>query len=299
MLFKRITAAVFALSLGMAVSVTASAERDLEPTDQVHKFDIGSDAVGGSGIETDEETGSGRNWIKVIQPYNTLQLFKDVPDQDVSAIAVTFEISEWSGKEFNVGWGALLTYYDESGNWYGFEDFKGISDYVINSNGEYTVVCDLGKLCLREEQPYGLAMMQALEMVIDGVDEGDPTTIEVKSARVYFAGEPVESAVMPDGTEIPIETAAILTGEEDETSSADESADSAEAESSAADVSSEAAGSEGSDVSAASSAAESTASAAKDEDKDEGSSLNFGAITAVCGAVIVAVAAVIVLRKKK
>ncbi len=296
---KRITAAAAALVIGSTMTIQASAMTELDPTDVPHKFDIGSMDAGGSGVEADEETGIGRNWIKVIQPFNEAMLFYDTAEPDIAAVAVTFEISNWSGKDYDIGWGALLTYYDGSGNWYGYDDFKGNSDYTITGDGEYTLVCDLGKFCIAQDQPYGLAMLQALEMVINDVEEGDPTTIEVKSARIYMAGEPVESAVLPDGTEIPIETAAILTGDEEET------------EGSAAESAAEEAGEDtGTEEAPADSAAEEKETAAettaavkedkdsKDEDSGEGTSkgIIFGAIAAAAAAVIAVIA---VLKSKK
>ena len=295
---KRLTAALFSVMVGFSMSVHASAMTELEPTEVEHKFDLGSIEVGGSGVEVDEETGRGQNWIKVIQPFNEAHLFWELADPDEEAVAVTFEISNWSGKEFPVSWGALLTYYDGSGNWYGFNDFKDISGYTINGDGEYTLVCDLGSLCLREDQPYGLAMLQALEMVIDGVEEGDPTTIEVKSARVYFAGEEIEDAVLPDGTAIPIETPALIVedGEEGSEESAAEASDSEEAQPET--------GTEETTAASVEEPAVDETAAAKDDTsyKDEDVKKNSSALPiALCSAGAVAVIAIIAaaFRKKK
>ncbi|MGN0633725.1 MAG: hypothetical protein ACI4JW_07625 [Oscillospiraceae bacterium] len=295
---KKLSSAFLAVMLGMSLSVHASAMTELESTDVPHKFDLGTMEVGGSGVEVDEETGRGQNWVKVIQPFNEAHLFTELPDPDIAAVAVTFEISNWSGTEFPVGWGALLTYFDGSGNWYGFNDFKGISDYTINGDGEYTLVCDLGTICINEGQPYGLAMLQALEMVIDGVDEGDPTTIEVKSARVYYAGEEIEDAVLPDGTTIPIETAAlILEGEEpaesetDSAESASEDATSSTAEESVTEET-EAEVSEAAEKS-------SSASDSKKDKEEESSSPVLPIVLISCGAVLVVAVVALVVRKRK
>ena len=230
MIIKKSTAAAAAILMAAMLTVPASAMTELEPTDVAHKFDLGSDANGGSGVEDEN-----RNWIKVIQPYNAAKLFNEVYDPDAIAVAVTFEISEWSGVEFNIGWGGLLTFYSGDGNWFGYEDFQGISDYVINSEGEYTVVCDLDKL-VKAQGEEGLEELLALEMVIDGVEEGDPTNIEVKSARVYFVGDEVESPVLPASgvSSDPSSKAA----EDESSNAAEESSKAAEESSAKADESS-------------------------------------------------------------
>lgn len=230
MIIKKATAAAAAILMAAMLTVPASAMTELEPTDVAHKFDLGSDANGGSGVEDEN-----RNWIKVIQPYNAAKLFNEVYDPDAIAVAVTFEISEWSGVEFNVGWGGLLTFYSGDGNWFGYEDFQGISDYVINSEGEYTVVCDLDKL-VKAQGEEGLEELLALEMVIDGVEEGDPTNIEVKSARVYFVGDEVESPVLP-AAEVSSDSSS-KAAEEESSNAAEESSKAAEESSAKADDSS-------------------------------------------------------------
>ena len=230
MIIKKATAAAAAILMAAMLTVPASAMTELEPTDVAHKFDLGSDANGGSGVEDEN-----RNWIKVIQPYNAAKLFNEVYDPDAIAVAVTFEISEWSGVEFNIGWGGLLTFYSGDGNWFGYEDFQGISDYVINSEGEYTVVCDLDKL-VKAQGEEGLEELLALEMVIDGVEEGDPTNIEVKSARVYFVGDEVESPVLP-AAEVSSDSSS-KAAEEESSNAAEESSKAAEESSAKADDSS-------------------------------------------------------------
>ena len=293
MKLKRIAAAFASAVLSACMVIQAGAENELALKGIVNKFDLGSDAVGGSGVEEDDDTS--RNWVKVIQPFNEFGLFTEPEEPDIAAVAVTFEISDWSGKEFNVGWGGLITFFDGSGNWFGYDDFKGISDYVINSEGEYTVVCDLGALCIKNGQPDGIDYLQALEMVIDGVEAGDPTVIEVKSARVYFAGEAVESAKLPDGTEIPIETAALNIEEEssaDQSSEAESQTSESTAESAAEEISSQ---EDSSSVSDTSSTAQ--AETESDEEKsDNGNMLLFGGIAA---AVVVILAIVIIIRRKK
>ena len=286
---KRLLAAVMTSVLAFGTALHASAVTELEMSDAVHKFDLGSMEVGGSGVEKDDESGRGQNWIKVIQPFNEANLTEEFADPDVAAVAVTFEISNWSGKEFNVGWGALITYYDESGNWYSFDDFKGISDYVINAEGEYTCVCDLGSLCIKENQPYGISYLQALEMVIDGVDEGDKTNIEVKGVRAYYNGEAIEDAVMPDGTRIPIETAALIVeGDEsaaDTSSDTQSQQDSSTAESSSAENSSS--------VSDSSKAADDSSK----KESESSTSITI-ALIAAGAAVLIAVFAAITKKKK-
>ena len=299
MTIKRIISSAVAAMIGLLMTLEASAMTELTPTDAVHKFDIGSDENGGSGVEEDADTERGQNWIKVIQPFNEVNLFEDTGEPDIAAVAVTFEISNWSGKEFNVGWGALITWYDDSGNWFGFSDFKGTSDYVINGDGEYTLVCDLGKFCLAQEQPYGINILQALEMVIDGVDEGDPTVIEVKSVRQYYNGEAVESAKLPDGTEIPIETAALILDDSsiDDTASGidSESSDDTSTVESTADTSSEAASS----IADNNSAVKTESTVSDNSSKDDESSSNallFGGIGA--GAVLLIIIIAVIIKKK-
>ena len=190
---KRITAAAAAMALVTAFAFPVNAYEELTQTENANKFDIGSDEVGGSGVE------DSKCWIKVVQSSNNdLKLFDDVgPDVNVSALAVTIEISEWSGTDFSVSWGANIDFIGDSATtWCGTDKFNGISQYTISSEGEYTLVCDLSELCdsLGKE---GIANMQTCEMVIGDVEEGDSTVIEVKSARIYVDGEQPEEAVIP------------------------------------------------------------------------------------------------------
>ncbi|WP_156947492.1 hypothetical protein [Ruminococcus sp. NK3A76] len=197
----------------------------------------------------------------------------------------------------NVGWGALITYYDESGNWYGFDDFKGISDYVINAEGEYTCVCDLGSLCIKENQPYGISYLQALEMVIDGVDEGDKTNIEVKGVRAYYNGEAIEDAVMPDGTKIPIATAALIV-EGDESSDDASSLDSSQQDSRTAESTTESSAPDSLSAADNSSVAESSKTDGSSKKESDSSSSMPAILTAAGAAVFVAIIAVIIKKKK-
>ena len=296
MTIRNITAAALATFLGLSMTIQANAMTDLTPTASVHKFDLGSEEVGGSGVEIDKDTGKSQNWVKVIQPFNELQLFEDTGDPDIAAVAVTFEVSDWSGKEFNIGWGALITWYDESGNWYGFEDFKGTSDYVINSNGEYTVVCDLGKFSLAHEQTYGINMLQALEMVVDGVEEGDKTVIEVKSARQYYNGEAIENAKLPDGTEIPIETAA-LTLDDESTADASSESDSSIATDSSAETADSSSQVESKADSSSASKADSSVSDSSKSDEDK-SNMSIFIIISIGAVILITVVITIASRKK-
>ena len=198
----------------------------------------------------------------------------------------------------NVGWGALITYYDESGNWYGFDDFKGISDYVINAEGKYTCVCDLGSLCIKENQPYGISYLQALEMVIDGVDEGDKTNIEVKGVRAYYNGEAIEDAVMPDGTKIPIATAALIV-EGDESSDDASSLDSSQQDSSTAESTTESSAPDSSSAADNSSVSDSSKAADDSSKKESESSTSITiAMIAAGAAVLIAIFAAITKKKK-
>lgn len=112
MKIMKISAVICALTAATAMTISASAAKDLTPTDTAHKFDLGSDDVGGSGVEPDGSE-SGQNWIKVVQSSNPgLKLFDDVgPEVNVTALAVTFEIPEWSGTEFSVSWGANIDFF--------------------------------------------------------------------------------------------------------------------------------------------------------------------------------------------
>lgn len=181
---KAKTTLSFVLSLALLSTggIIASADTELTLSGNVNKFDIGSEEVGGSGVE------DGSCWIKVVQSSNPkLKLFEDVgPDVNVTALTVTFEISEWSGTEFPVTWGANIDFIgDDTTTWCGTSAFEGISDYTINGNGEYTFVCDLAALCDSMGKE-GIAHMQTCEMVIKNVEENDPTVIEVKSASIAF-----------------------------------------------------------------------------------------------------------------
>lgn len=101
------------------------------------------------------------------------------------------------GSEFSVTWGANIDFFNDSAaTWCGTSAFAGISEYTISGNGEYTLVCDLAALCSSMGKD-GISHLQTCEMVIGGVEEDDPTVIEVKSARIYVDGETPEAAVLP------------------------------------------------------------------------------------------------------
>lgn len=172
----------------MTISASADTlEQNLTPTNAVHKFDLGSKDVGGSGVEP-EGSDDGKNWIKVVQSSNAdLKLFEDIgPDVNVTALEVTFEISEWSGTEYSVSWGANIDFFnDASTTWCGTDAFSGISEYTITGDGEYTVTCDLAALVAAQGKE-GISHLQTCEMVIDHVADGDTTQIEVKSAKIYI-----------------------------------------------------------------------------------------------------------------
>jgi hypothetical protein len=194
----KICSAVVAVTVAVGMTIQASAAQELSATDAVHKFDLGTDSVGGSGVEADEGT-VGSNWVKVVQSSNPqLKLFEDVgTDVNVTALAVTFEISDWSGIEFPVSWGANIDFINDSNTtWCGTSAFSGISEYTISGDGEYTLVCDLAAMTQAQGKE-GIAHMQTCEMVIGDVPEGDTTQIEVKSARIYTDGETAENAVLP------------------------------------------------------------------------------------------------------
>lgn len=199
--FTKISAVICALTAASAMTISASAAQDLTPTDTAHKFDLGSSAVGGSGIEP-EGSESGQNWVKVVQSSNPdLKLFEDIgPEVNVTALAVTFEISEWSGTEFSVSWGANIDFFnDASTTWCGTDAFSGISEYNIAGNGEYTLVCDLAAMTSAQGKE-GISHLQTCEMVIGNVADGDTTQIEIKSARIYVDGETPEASVIPENS---------------------------------------------------------------------------------------------------
>ncbi len=158
----------------------------LTPTDNVRKFDLGSDEVGGTGVEGTS------NWIKIVQNSNKKKLFEDVPKgTDVAAIQVTFEISNWSGVEFPVTWGCNLNFLGEGrSTWCGTGMYEGISTYVIDREGEFTVTCDFAALC-KANGKAGIEWLQTCEMVIGNLTEGDKTMIEIKEAVMYLPGETV------------------------------------------------------------------------------------------------------------
>lgn len=158
----------------------------LTPADSVHRFDLGSMEQGGSGVE------GTKNWIKIVQNSNNLRLFENVEQgTDVAALQVRFEISNWSGIEFPITWGANLNFTGEkSSTWCGTSAFEGISSYLIDREGEYTVTCDLAALC-REKGKEGISWLQTCEMVIDNLTEGDKTVINVIEAVIYQPGEKV------------------------------------------------------------------------------------------------------------
>lgn len=164
----------------------AAEGQKLTPTDNVRKFDLGSDEVGGTGVEGTS------NWIKIVQNSNKKKLFEDVPKgTDVAAIQVTFEISNWSGTEFPVTWGCNLNFLgDGRSTWCGTAMFEGISTYVIDREGEFTVTCDFAALC-KANGKEGIEWLQTCEMVIGNLTEGDKTVIEIKDAVMYLPGEAV------------------------------------------------------------------------------------------------------------
>ncbi len=199
MKLKRIVSLICAVSMVLSMvlspigTLTVKAEGSrLLPTDSVRKFDLGSEDVGGSGVEGTS------NWIKIIQNSNKLKLFDDVPKgTDVAAVQVTFEISQWSGIEFPITWGCNINFKGDAGStWCGTADFTEISSYVINREGEYTVTCDLAKLCDIKGKE-GVDWLQTCEMVIGNLTEGDATVIEIKEAYIYLPGETVPADNAP------------------------------------------------------------------------------------------------------
>ncbi len=187
----RIYSAMTAAAM-LAATITiipASAEKALEPTGETRKFQLGTTDYGGTGVEN-----GGKNWVKVVQNSNNKRLFSNVaPGTDVAALQVTFDITDWSGKEFDVTWGANIDFIGDSGTtWCGTSAFAGISEYKIDGNGEYTVTCDLAKLA-ESKGKAGISYLQTCEMVIVGVEEGDTTMINVKKAVIYEPGDDVPS----------------------------------------------------------------------------------------------------------
>ncbi len=190
---------IFSMILSPMGSLVAKADgTKLIATDSVRKFDLGSEDVGGSGVEGTS------NWIKIVQNSNKLKLFDDVTKgTDVAAIQVTFEISNWSGIEFPITWGCNINFKGETGStWCGTADFSEISGYIINREGEYTVTCDFEKLC-SEKGKDGIDWLQTCEMVIGNLTEGDTTIIEIKEAYMYLPGEtiPADNAPKPDSSQ--------------------------------------------------------------------------------------------------
>lgn len=187
---KKASVLAFLLAAVMVVTpagtVYGAEGQKLTPTDNVRKFDLGSDEVGGTGVEGTS------NWIKIVQNSNKKKLYEDVPKgTDVAAIQVTFEISNWSGVEFPVTWGCNLNFLgDGRSTWCGTGMFEGISTYVIDREGEFTVTCDFEALC-KANNKSGIEWLQTCEMVIGNLTEGDKTMIEIKDAVMYAPGETV------------------------------------------------------------------------------------------------------------
>lgn len=165
MKIMKISAVICALTAATAMTISASAVKDLTPIDTAHKFDLGSDDVGGSGVEPDGSE-SGQNWIKVVQSSNPgLKLFDDA-----------------------------------STTWCGTDAFSEISEYTITGDGEYTLVCDLEAMTSAQGKE-GISHLQTCEMVIGNVATGDTTQIKVKSARIYVDGETPEETVIPSSND--------------------------------------------------------------------------------------------------
>ena len=189
---RRMAVAAFLIAVLLAavpigkLSVYAAEGQKLTPTGNVRKFDLGSEETGGTGIE------GTKNWIKIVQNSNKMKLFEDVPKgTNVAALQVTFEISNWSGVVFPISWGCNLNFLGDSGStWCGTGKFEGISTYVIDREGDYTVTCDFAALC-KANGKEGIDWLQTCEMVIDNLTEGDKTVIEIKDAVIYQPGETV------------------------------------------------------------------------------------------------------------
>lgn len=320
----KISAMVCALTVAaaMTVSVTANAAgQELTPTDAVHKFDLGSKEVGGSGVEP-EGSDDGKNWIKVVQSSNAkLKLFEDVgPDVNVTALQVTFEISQWSGKEYSISWGANIDFFnDATTTWCGTDAFSGISEYTITGDGDYTVVCDLAALA-ESQGKEGISNLQTCEMVIDHVAEGDTTQIEVKSAKIYVDGEVVEipeqsdstagesesgdseSSSDIDSTADSSEPSSEQEGDEQEESSSSESENTAGSETAGADTAADSKPAASASATAASSSASSSASAstpASTASTPDNSNADTGAASGIALACLTIAGAAMVVSKRK
>jgi hypothetical protein len=272
------------------MTVSASAAQDLTPTDKSHKFALGSKDAGGSGVEPDDSD-SGQNWIKVVQSSNAdLKLFEDVgTDVNVTALAVTFEISDWSGIEFPVSWGANIDFFDDaSTTWCGTSAFEGISEYTINGNGEYTLVCDLAAMTEAQGKD-GISHLQTCEMVIGNVPTGDETQIEVKSARIYVDGETAESAVIPSDTDSSTpDESNTDSGSDSDSSAADSENDSSSQSSSQSVASSTSSAAALGSTAVKSSTGTSSASSSDNTNSDTGAAPSAAlAVLAVAGAMIV------------
>lgn len=187
---KRIWVLALVLSVLLSAvpmeTVHAAVGRKLVPTENVHSFDLGSDNVGGTGVEGNS------NWIKIVQNSNKMKLYEDIPmGTDVAAVQVTFAISEWSGVEFPITWGCNLNFLgDGKSTWCGTAMFEGISTYVIDREGKFTVTCDLAALCKANDKE-GIEWLQTCEMVVGNLTEGDKTVIEILDAVMYLPGETV------------------------------------------------------------------------------------------------------------
>lgn len=288
---SKISAFLSAMVLVSAAAISASAEtleQELTATDAVHKFDLGSKDVGGSGVEP-EGSDDGKNWIKVIQSSNAdLKLFEDVgPDVNVTALEVTFEISEWSGTEYSVSWGANIDFFnDASTTWCGTDAFSGISEYKITGDGEYTVTCDLAALAASQGKE-GISHLQTCEMVIDHVADGDTTQIEVKSAKIYSekAADESQSSSQADSS---------ASDSVSDSSSSSSKAEPDTGSSSAASSSSSKSGtSGGTTTSKAASTAAVSSSAADNSNSDTGAAAGI----ALAGIALASAAAVVSKRK--
>lgn len=298
MKLSKFTAMIFALATFSLSAISASAVQDLTPTDASHKFSLGSDDTGGSGVEP-EGSDSGQNWIKVVQSSNpSLKLFEDIgPEVNVTALAVTFEISDWSGTEFSVSWGGNIDFFnDASTTWCGTDAFSGISEYTIAGNGEYTLICDLAAMTSAQGKE-GISHMQTCEMVIGNVADGDTTQIEIKSARIYIDGETPEQAVIPEDS-----------GEDstsDESGSESDSAFDSAVSSSSADSqsSSTAASASGSAKTTASANGTSTAknntASTESVSASDNTNSDTGAAEGITLAILAVLSAAIVVSKKK
>lgn len=132
--------------------------------------------------------------------------------------------------------------------------------------------------------------------ILSFIDSRDDIGIILVSADEYCAGEEIEDAVLPDGTAIPIETPALIVedGGEDTAESGAESADSADGET----AETEAATEEEPAAEETTTAAKENAASAKD-DKEDKSSSALPAVSITAGAVAVIAVAAVIVRKKK